>query len=84
MTCCVIMHIMIMEDECEHVVGGLRFENVGDPIQLSNQNSPTLDEFVQMHRQNRHRATHEKLKHVRRLRGQLEYICELNSSLYYC
>jgi hypothetical protein len=49
MTCCVIVHNMIMEDEGENVVGGLKFENMGDDIQLSHQKIATSDEFVQMH-----------------------------------
>ena len=46
MTYCVIMHNMIVQDEGEDVAGGLKFENMGDPIQLPNQNPTTFDEFV--------------------------------------
>ena len=49
MTCCVIMHTMIVEDEGEDGARGLEFKNMGDPIQLSHQNTATFDEFVQMH-----------------------------------
>ena len=34
MTCCVIMHNMIVEDEGEDAVVALEFENMGDPIKL--------------------------------------------------
>ena len=61
---------MIVEDEgedVEDVAGGLEFENMGlfkctKMIQLSDQNRATFDEFIQMHQQIRHRATHEQLK----------------------
>ena len=56
----VIMHNMI--DEGDDAAGGLEFENMGDPIQLPRQNPDTFDEFVQMHQQVWHRATHERLK----------------------
>ena len=49
MTCCVIMHNMIVEDEGEDAAVGLEFENMGDPIELREQNPATFDEFVQMH-----------------------------------
>ena len=58
MTCCLIMHNMIVKDEGEDAVRGLEFENMSDPIQLSNQNPTMFDEFVQMHQQIQYRATH--------------------------
>ena len=51
-----------MEDEGEDIVTGLEFENMGDPIEVSDQNPTTFQEFVQMHQQIRHRPTHEQLK----------------------
>ncbi|EMS65762.1 FH protein interacting protein FIP2 [Triticum urartu] len=62
MTCCVIMHNMIVEDEGEDAAIALEFGNMGDPIELSDQNPATFDEFVQMHQQILYRATHEQLK----------------------
>ena len=62
MTCCVIMHNMIVEDEGEDAAAALEFENMGDPIQLPDQNPATFEEFIQMHQQIRHRPTHEQLK----------------------
>ena len=59
MTCCVIMHNMIVEDEGDDVAVALEFENMGDPIQLPEQNPTTFDEFIKMHQQIRHRQTHE-------------------------
>ena len=34
-TCCVIMHNMIVEDEGDDATAALECENMGDPIQLS-------------------------------------------------
>ena len=62
MTCYVIMHNMIVEDENEDAAAALEFENMGDPIQLPDQNPATFEEFIQMHQQIRHRPTHEQLK----------------------
>lgn len=62
MTCCVIMHNMIVEDEGDDAAAALEFENMGDPIQLPDQNPATFEEFIQMHQQIRHRPTHEQLK----------------------
>ena len=41
---------------CDHAqheddVGGLEFENMSDPIQLSHPNLTTFDDFVQIHEQ---------------------------------
>lgn len=57
-----------------------QFENMGGPIQLPHQNPATFDEFVQMHQQIRHQATHEKLKkdlieHMCALKGDNQNIC---------
>ena len=57
LTYCVIMHNMIVEDEGDDVAATLEFENMSDPIKLSDQNLATFKEFVQMHHQIRHRAT---------------------------
>ena len=46
MTCCVIMHNMIVEDEGDEVAAALEFENMGDPIQLPEQNPATFEEFM--------------------------------------
>ena len=54
MTCCVIMHNMIVEDEGDDIAATLKFENMGDPIQLPDQNPVTFEEFIQMHQQIRH------------------------------
>jgi hypothetical protein len=45
----VIMHNMIVEDDGEAAAVGLEFENMSDPIKLSDQNSATFDEFAQMY-----------------------------------
>lgn len=58
MTCCVIMHNMIVEDAAT----SLEFKKMVDPIELPNQNPSTFEGFIQMHQQIRHRATHEQLK----------------------
>ena len=57
MTCCVIMHNMIVEHEGDDAATSLEFKNMGDPTELPDQNPATLEEFVQMHQQIRHRAT---------------------------
>jgi hypothetical protein len=62
MTCYVIVHNMIVEDEGEDAAAGLEFENMCDPIKLPDKNLPTFEEFIQMHQQIQHRATHERLK----------------------
>ena len=62
MTCCVIMHNMIVKDEGDATATTLKFENMDDPIQLPDQNPATFEEFIQMHQQIRHRPTHEQLK----------------------
>ena len=62
MTCCVIMHNMIIEDEGEDVAVALEFENMGDPIWLPGQNPATSKEFIRMHQQIWQRPTHEQLK----------------------
>ncbi|XP_020157755.1 uncharacterized protein [Aegilops tauschii subsp. strangulata] len=62
MTYCVVMHNMIVEDEGEDVAADLEFENMGDPIELTDQNPAKFEECVQMHQQIRHRGTHEQLK----------------------
>nr|XP_045087060.1 uncharacterized protein LOC123494768 [Aegilops tauschii subsp. strangulata] len=49
LTCCVIMHNMIVEDEGEDATAGLEFENMGDHIEVPNKNPATFEEFVQMH-----------------------------------
>jgi hypothetical protein len=38
MTCCVIMHNMIVEDEGKDAAVGLEFDNMGDPIKLAYHN----------------------------------------------
>ena len=53
---------MIVEDEGDDIVATLKFENMADPIQLSDQNPATFEEFIQMHQQIPHRPTHEQLK----------------------
>ena len=45
MTYCVIMHDMIMKDEGEGADTTLEFENMGDCIELSEQNPDTFDEL---------------------------------------
>ena len=57
-----IMHTMIVEDEGDDALVALEFENMGDPIQLLDQNPDRFEKFIQMHQQIRHRATHEQLK----------------------
>ena len=54
MTCCVIMHNMIVEDQGDVAAAALKFENMGDPIQLSDQNQATFEDFIKMHQQIRH------------------------------
>ena len=56
------MHNLIVEDEGDDAAATLEFENMGDLIQLSDQNPTTFEEFIQMHQQIRHRPTHEQLK----------------------
>ena len=48
-TCCVIMHNMIVENEGDNATATLEFDNMGYPIQLPNQNPATVEEFIQMH-----------------------------------
>lgn len=48
---CVSMHNMIVEDEGEDVVACLESENMGEPIELLEQNPTTFDEIVKMHKQ---------------------------------
>ena len=43
MTCCVIMHNMIVEDEGDDVAAALKFKNMGDPIQLPDHNPITFE-----------------------------------------
>ena len=62
MTCCVIMHNMIVEGEGDNNVAALKFETMGDSTQLSNQNPTTFEEFIEMHQQIRYQPTHEQLK----------------------
>jgi hypothetical protein len=62
MTSCVIMHTMTVKDEGEGAAGGLKFANMGDPIELPAKNPVTFEEFVQIHRQIQHRATRQHLK----------------------
>jgi len=54
MTCCVIMHNMIVKDEGDATATTLKFENMDDPIQLPDQNPATFEEFIQTHQQIRH------------------------------
>jgi hypothetical protein len=56
------MHNMTIEDEGEDVAATLEFENIGDPIELSDWNPATFEEFIQMHQQIQHGPTHEQLK----------------------
>ena len=51
-----IMHNMIVVDEGDDATAGLEFENMDDPVELSDQNPATFEEFVQMHQQIRHQA----------------------------
>ena len=44
-----IMHNMIVEDEDDVAAVSLEFENVGDPINLLDQNPTTLKKFVKRH-----------------------------------
>jgi len=62
MTCCVIMHNMIVEDEGDNAAATMEFKKMGDHIQLPDQNPATFEEFIQMHQQIRHRPTQEQLK----------------------
>ncbi|XP_020179846.3 uncharacterized protein [Aegilops tauschii subsp. strangulata] len=62
MKCCVIMHNIIVEDEGDDAAAALEFENMGDPIQLLDQNRATFEEFIRMHQQIQHRPTHKRLK----------------------
>jgi hypothetical protein len=55
MTYCVIMHNMIVENEGDDAAASLEFENMGDPIELPNQNPATFEEFAQMYQQIRQR-----------------------------
>ena len=52
---------LIVEDEGGDAAAALEFDNMGDPIELPNQNPITFEEFIQMHQQIWHR-THEQLK----------------------
>jgi hypothetical protein len=54
----VIMHNMILEDEGDGVHHGLELEQMGDHVQLVEQNPTTFEDFIQMHKQIPHRATH--------------------------
>ena len=56
------MHNMIVEDEGDDVAAALEFENMGDRIQLPDQNPATFVGFIQMHQQIWHQPTHEQLK----------------------
>ena len=40
------LHNMIVEDEGDDVAATLKFENMGDPIQLLDQNQATFKEFI--------------------------------------
>ena len=62
MICCVIMHSMIINDKGEDAGATLEFKNMGDSIEVPYQNPAMFDEFVQMHQQIQHRATHKQLK----------------------
>jgi hypothetical protein len=62
MPCRVIMHNMIVDDEGEDAAATLEFKNMGDSIQLPDQNPATFEEFIQMNQQIRNRPTHEQLK----------------------
>ena len=62
MITCLIMHNMIVEDENEDAAAALEFENMGDTIELPDQNPTTFKEFIQTRRQIRHRPTHQQPK----------------------
>jgi hypothetical protein len=40
---------MIVKDEGEDATAALEFENMGDPIELPDQNPATFEQFIQMH-----------------------------------
>ena len=69
MTGCVIIHNMIVEEEGHGVRHDLNFQNVGDHIQLREQNLMTFENFIQMHR-------HIRMSICGASRGKLKNISE--------
>ena len=62
MTCCVILHNMIVEDEGE---GAARtdFEKPGEHVHLPEQDAEYVMHFLEMHRQLRDEQVHTQLLH---------------------
>ena len=44
-----IMHNIVVEDKGEDAAAALEFENMGDPIELPDQNPVIFEEFIQMY-----------------------------------
>ena len=61
MTCCIIMHNMIVEDEGS-VDPEERFENGGDNVEPSHERTADFDEFIENHKNIRNNKTHFQLR----------------------
>ena len=62
MTCCVIMHNMIVEDERDESIFDQGFDYQGENIEPLHQDPTTFEQFVQFHREMRDWHTHLNLQ----------------------
>lgn len=59
-TCCVILHNIILEDKGYDAVGAPEFQNMGDPIHLLDQNPPHLKSLLKCINKTNSRAAKER------------------------
>ncbi|KAM3292677.1 hypothetical protein ACQJBY_036405 [Aegilops geniculata] len=62
MTTCVIMHNMIVEDECDESIFDQGFDYQGENIEPLHQDPATFEQFAQFHREMRDWHTHVNLQ----------------------
>ena len=61
MTCCVILHNMIVEDEGEGAARTNDFDKPGEHVHLPKQEAEHVMHFLEMHRQLRDEVVHTQL-----------------------
>ena len=77
MTCCIVLHNMIIEDERDSGPQGYTYDLMGEPVHVSHEHTPDLQQFIQNHHRIRDRDSHRRLQadlveHIWSLQGDAE------------